>query len=40
MDTATRIGTDAAKNASERAVQKTEEATGDLIGNKMTDKIN
>ena len=30
---------DAIKTASERAIQKTAEATGDLIGNKMTDKI-
>ena len=32
MDTATKTGTDAAKLASKRAVQKTAEATGDLIG--------
>ena len=30
---------DAAKTASKRVVQKTEEATGDLIGNWMADKI-
>ena len=30
---------DAAKIASERAVQKTAEATGDLIGNKIADEI-
>ena len=30
---------DAAKIASKRVVQKTEEATGDLIGNKIADKI-
>ena len=30
--------TDAIKNASKRAVQKTTEATGDLIGNKIADK--
>ena len=37
MATATKI--DAAKTASERVVQKTAEATGDLPGNKMADKI-
>ena len=37
MDTATE--TDAAKTASERVVQKITEATGDLIGNKIADKI-
>ena len=31
MDTATKTGIDAAKTASERIVQKTAEATGDLI---------
>ena len=31
--------TDAIKTASERAIQKTAEATGDLIGNKIADKI-
>ena len=39
MDTATKIGIDAAKAASKRAVQKTAEATGNLIGNKIADKI-
>ena len=39
MDTATKIGMGAAKTASKRVVQKTEEATGDLIGNKIADKI-
>ena len=39
MDTATKIGRDAVKTASKRVVQKTAEATGDLIGNKKTDKI-
>ena len=29
---------DAAKTASKRVVQKTAEATGDLIGNKIADK--
>ena len=39
MDTATKIGIDAAKTASKRVVQKTVEASGDLIGNKISDKI-
>ena len=30
---------DTSKAASERVVQKTAEATGDLIGNKIADKI-
>ena len=34
MDAAAKTGVDAAKTASERVVQKTAEATGDLIGNK------
>ena len=38
MDTATKIGIDAAKTTSKRIVQKTAEATGDLIGNKIADK--
>ena len=32
--------TDAIKTASKRAIQKTPEATGDLIGNKIADKNN
>ena len=36
MDTATKTGMDAAKIASKRVVQKTAEAAGDLIGNKIT----
>ena len=39
MDTATKTGIDAAKSTSKRVVQKTAGATGDLIGNKKTDKI-
>ena len=39
MDTATKKGIDAAKTASKRVVQKTAEATGDLIGNKIADQI-
>ena len=37
--TATRNEIDAAKTASKKDVQKTAEATGDLIGNKVADKI-
>ena len=36
MDTATKTGIDAAKTASKRVVQKTAEATGNLIRNKIT----
>ena len=39
MDTTTKTGIDAAKTASKRVVQKSAEARGDLIGNKITDKI-
>ena len=39
MDTATKTGIDAVKTASRRVVQKTAEATGDLIGNKIADNI-
>ena len=39
MDTATKTGIDAAKTASKIVVQKNAEATGDLIGNKIADKI-
>ena len=39
MHTATKTGIDAAETASKRVVQKTAEATGDLIGNKIADKI-
>ena len=39
MDTATKTGIDAAKTASKRVVQKTAEATGDLIDNEIADKI-
>ena len=39
MDTTTKAGIDAAKTASERVVQKTAEATGDLIRNIIADKI-
>ena len=38
MDTATKTGIDAAITASKRLIQKTAEATEDLIGNKIADK--
>ena len=34
-----RLETDALKTASKRAIQNTAEETGDLIGNKIADKI-
>ena len=39
MDTATKAGIDTAETASKRIVKKTAEATGDLMGNKIADKI-
>ena len=39
MDTVKKTGIDAAKTASKRLVQKTAEATRDLIGNRIADKI-
>ena len=39
IDTATKTGIAAAKTVSKRVVQKTTEATEDLIGNKIFDKI-
>ena len=39
MDTATKTGIDAAKTASKRVIQKIAEATKDLLGNKIADKI-
>ena len=39
MNTATKTGTDAAKTVSKKLVQKTAEATRDLSGNKIADKI-
>ena len=39
IDTATKTGIDAVKTASKRVVQKTAEGSGDLIGNKIADKI-
>ena len=40
MDTATKKGIDEVKITLNRAVQKNTEATRDLIGNKISDKIN
>ena len=39
VDSAKKSATDAIKTASKRAIQKTSEATGDLIDNKTADKI-
>ena len=39
LDSAKKSTTDAIKTASKRAIQKTAEATGDLIGHKIADKI-
>ena len=39
MDTSTKTGIDATKTTSKRVVQKTAEVTGDLIANKIADKI-
>ena len=39
LDSAEKSTTDAIKTASKRAIQKTAEATGDLIGNTIADKI-
>ena len=39
LDSAKKSTTDAIKTASKRPIQKTAEATGDLIGNKVADKI-
>ena len=39
LDSAKKSTTDAIKTASKRAIQKTAEATGDLMGNKIADKI-
>ena len=39
LDHAKQSGTDAFKTASKGAIQKKVEATGDLIGNKMANKI-
>ena len=39
FDGAKKYTADAIKTASKRSIQKTAEATGDLIGNKIADKI-
>ena len=39
LDSAKKSTTDAIKTASKRAIQKTVEATDDLVGNKAADKI-
>ena len=39
VDTAKKSSADAIKTASKRAIQKIAEATGDLVGNKIADKI-
>ena len=39
LDSAKKSTTDAKKITSKRAIQKTAEATGDLIGSKIADKI-
>ena len=39
IDTATKTGIDPANTVSKRVFQKAAEATGDLIGNKIADKI-
>ena len=39
LDSAKKSTTDAIKTSSKRAIQKTAEATRDLIGNKIADKI-
>ena len=40
MDTATKTGMNPAKSASKLVIQKTAEASGNLVGNKIADKIN
>ena len=39
LDSAKKFTADAIKTSSQRAIQKTVEATVDLIGNKIADKI-
>ena len=39
LDHAKPLATDALKTASKRAIYKTAEATGDLIGNNVVDRI-
>ena len=38
VDSAKKSATDALKTVSKRAIQKTAEPTGDLVGNKIVDK--
>ena len=39
LNNAKQSGTDALKTCSRRIIQKTAEKTGDLIGNKIADRI-
>ena len=39
LDHAEQFTTDALKTASKRAIQKTTDTTGDLIGNKITEEL-
>ena len=39
LDSAKKFATDAIKAASKRAIQKTAEAPGDLIDNKIADEV-
>ena len=39
LDSAKKSAIDTIKNASNRAIKKTAEVTGDLIGNKIADQI-
>ena len=39
VDSAKKSATDALKTASKITLQKTAEATGDLVGNKIADKV-
>ena len=39
VDAAKKSATEGIKTSSKRAIQKTAEATGDLVGNKIADKI-
>ena len=39
LDYTRKSATDAFETASKRAIQKTAEATGDLVGNKIADRI-
>ena len=39
LDTKKRPAADALKTASKKAIQRTAETTGDLVGNKIAEKI-